>query len=107
MMPMRGAMKAVAYLRVSTDEQAAHGVSLAAQKGKVAAYAELYDLELVAVIEDGGASGKTLDRPGLKRALAVLHRGEAGALVVFKLDRLTRSVRDLGELLERHFGPKG
>ncbi len=92
---------------MSTDEQAAHGVSLAAQKGKVAAHAELYDLELVAVIEDGGASGKTLDRPGLKHALAMLQRGEARALIVFKLDRLTRSVRDLGELIERHFGPGG
>jgi hypothetical protein len=73
---------------------------------KVAAYAELYDLELVEVVVDAGASAKTLDRPGLVRALGMLRRGgEAEALLVVKLDRLTRSVRDLGELVERHFAP--
>ena len=49
-------------------------MSLAAQRAKVVAYAALYDLELVAVIEDAGASAKTLNRPGLQRALATLNR---------------------------------
>jgi site-specific DNA recombinase len=97
--------RTVAYLRVSTDKQADRGVSLDAQRAKVAAYAELYDLELVDVVVDAGASAKTLDRPGLERALTMLRRGEAEALLVVKLDRLTRSVRDLGELVERHFAP--
>src|SRR5580698_4050355 len=98
--------RTVAYLRVSTDKQADRGVSLDAQRAKVAAYAELYDLELVDVIVDAGASAKTLDRPGLARALGMLRKGgEADALLVVKLDRLTRSVRDLGELVERHFAP--
>jgi site-specific DNA recombinase len=96
-------MKAVAYLRVSTEDQAARGVSLEAQRAKIAAYAGLYDLELVAVVEDAGLSARTLDRPGLQRALTMLARGEAQALIVLKLDRLTRSVRDLGELLEGPF----
>ena len=60
-------MRAAAYLRVSTDEQANHGVSLAAQRAKVEAYAGLYGLELVAVVEDAGLSAKTLERPGLQR----------------------------------------
>jgi site-specific DNA recombinase len=96
-------MKAVAYLRVSTEDQAARGVSLEAQRAKIAAYAGLYDLDLVAVVEDAGVSARTMDRPGLQRALAMLARGEAQALIVLKLDRLTRSVRDLGELLEGPF----
>jgi DNA invertase Pin-like site-specific DNA recombinase len=98
--------RTVAYLRVSTDKQADRGVSLDAQRAKVAAYAELYDLELVEVVVDAGASAKTLDRPGLARALGMLRKGgEAEALLVVKLDRLTRSVRDLCELVERHFAP--
>ena len=95
--------KAVAYVRVSTEKQADAGQSLEAQQAKVTAYAGLYDLELVEVIVDAGASAKTLDRPGLTRALAMLKSGEADALVVVKLDRLTRSVRDLGELVDRYF----
>jgi DNA invertase Pin-like site-specific DNA recombinase len=97
--------RTVAYLRVSTDKQADRGVSLDSQRAKVAAYAELYDLDLVDVIVDAGASAKTLDRPGLNRALGMLKGGKADALLVVKLDRLTRSVRDLGELVERHFAP--
>ena len=95
--------RAVAYVRVSTEKQADAGQSLEAQQAKVTAYAGLYDLELVEVIVDAGASAKTLDRPGLTRALAMLKSGQADALVVVKLDRLTRSVRDLGELVDRYF----
>jgi DNA invertase Pin-like site-specific DNA recombinase len=61
--------KTIAYLRVSTDKQADPGVSLDAQRAKVKAYAELYDLEFAEVIVDAGESAKSLDRPGLKRAL--------------------------------------
>lgn len=96
--------RAVAYLRVSTAQQADHGVSLAAQRAKVEAYASLYDLDLVAVIEDAGASAKTLARDGLQQALGMLASGEADALLVVKLDRLTRSVRDLDTLISKHFG---
>jgi len=95
--------RTVAYLRVSTDKQAEHGVSLEAQRAKVEAYAQLYDLDLIAVIEDAGQSAKSLERPGLARALTMLRDGEADAILVVKLDRLTRSVRDLGELLETYF----
>ena len=100
-------MRAAACLRVSTDEQASHGVSLEAQRAMIAAYAGLYGLELVAVVEDAGVSAKTLDRPGLQQVLAMLRRGDVQAVVEAKLDRLTRSVRDLGQLLDDHFGPKG
>lgn len=97
------ATRTVAYVRVSTDKQADHGVSLDAQQAKIRAYAGLYGLELVDVIVDAGVSAKTLERPGLQRALGMLRDGAADALLVVKLDRLTRSVRDLGELVEGYF----
>ena len=100
---MTNRTRAVAYVRVSTDKQADAGVSLEAQEAKVRAYAALYDLDLVDVVVDAGASAKTLDRPGLTRVLAMLKRGDVDALVVMKLDRLTRSVVDLGTLVERYF----
>ena len=97
--------RTIAYIRVSTDKQADKGVSLDAQLAKVAAFAALYDLELVETVIDAGESAKTLARPGLQRALATIKAGKADALLVVKLDRLTRSVRDLGELVERYFSP--
>lgn len=97
------ATRTIAYLRVSTDKQADRGISLDAQRTKAESYAQLYDLDLVEVIVDAGESAKTLDRPGLQRALAMLREGKAEALLVAKLDRLTRSVVHLGELLEEYF----
>jgi DNA invertase Pin-like site-specific DNA recombinase len=94
--------RAIGYIRVSTDKQADQGVSLEAQRAKIEAYAMLYDLEMVDyVIETGSA--KNTDREGLQNALQALIRGEAEALVVVKLDRLTRSVGDLGRLVEAYF----
>lgn len=101
-----GRTKVVGYVRVSTDKQADHGISLDAQKTKIRQYAELYDLDLVAIIEDAGLSAKSLDRAGLQTALGMLTSGKAEALLVVKLDRLTRSVRDLGELVEKYFATK-
>lgn len=98
-----GSTKAVGYLRVSSDKQADHGVSLDAQRTKLTAYAALYDIELVTIIVDAGVSAKTLQRPGLQQALGMLRHGEADALLVAKLDRLTRSVKDLGTLLDEYF----
>lgn len=97
------ATRVVAYLRVSTEQQADRGVSLEAQRSKAKAYADLYDLEIVEIVEDAGFSAKTLDRPGLVRVMAMLEVGEADGVLVVKLDRLTRSVRDLGALLDRYF----
>jgi site-specific DNA recombinase len=95
--------KAIGYVRVSTEQQAAEGVSLEAQRRKIEAYCELYGFELIAVEVDAGASASTLKREGLERALTALEAGTAEALVVVKLDRLTRSVRDLDALLTRYF----
>jgi site-specific DNA recombinase len=95
--------RTVAYLRVSTDKQADRGVSLEAQRAKVESYAALYDLTLVAIEVDAGESAKSLARPALERTLSMLKAGKADALLVVKLDRLTRSVRDLCDLVDRYF----
>jgi hypothetical protein len=62
--------KTVAYLRVSTNKQADKGISLDAQRAKALAYAGLYDLDLVEIIVDPGASAKTLDRQTSERDAA-------------------------------------
>lgn len=100
-------MRVVGYIRVSTEEQASEGVSLDAQRAKLEAYARLYELDLVAVEVDAGASAKTLERPGLRRALARLEGGDVEGLLIAKLDRLSRSVADWNALIEAHFGPGG
>jgi site-specific DNA recombinase len=99
-------MRVVGYVRVSTEDQARDGVSLDAQREKVRLFAELHGLDLAGVVADPGGSAKTLDRPGMKRVLAMLDAGDVAGLVVFKLDRLTRNLGDWSFLIERHFGEK-
>lgn len=96
-------MRVVAYVRCSTDEQDRSGLGLEAQEGKIKAYCSLYDLQLVSIEKDA-MSGKSLKgRTGLQKSLDMLKEGTAEGLIVAKLDRLTRSVRDLGELIEVYF----
>lgn len=96
-------MRVIGYVRVSTEEQANQGVSLAAQESKLRQYCELFGHDLVEVVIDAGQSAKSLNRPGLQQALTALKSGQAEGLLVFKLDRLTRSVRDLCDLMELYF----
>lgn len=93
-------MRLIGYVRVSTGGQADSGLGIEAQRKKLAAYCELHDHVLVDVMEDAGASAKTVDRPGLQAALKRLGAGEAQGLLVAKLDRLTRSVGDLCALVD-------
>jgi DNA invertase Pin-like site-specific DNA recombinase len=99
--------KVIGYVRVSSDEQAKHGFSLEAQQAKLRAYADLYDLDLIDIEVDAGASAKDMDRPGVQRALNRLDGGEATCLLIVKLDRLTRSVVDMGHLLTGYFNEGG
>jgi DNA invertase Pin-like site-specific DNA recombinase len=96
----------VGYARVSTEQQADGGVSLDAQREKLRAYAIAMDLRLLDIFEDAGLSAKSLQRPGLQCALARLDQGDASGLLITKLDRLTRSVRDLGDVVERYFASR-
>jgi len=85
-------MKAIGYIRVSTQGQAEDGVSLDAQEAKVRAWAELNGAEVV-IFRDEGISGKRADnRPGLVAALDAVGKGDA--LVCYSLSRLSRSTKD-------------
>ncbi len=99
MSPENGTRVAL-YARVSTTGQADDGHSLAAQLEDMRAYAKLYRLEVVTEITDAGQSGKTLDRPGVHELQRLIAEGQISGIVIWKLDRLTRNVRDLGNLLE-------
>jgi site-specific DNA recombinase len=103
---MSNRTKVVGYARVSTETQAEAGVSLESQIAKLNAYAVAMDLEIVEVVVDSGVSAKTMNRPGLARIVAMLDAGDVDGVLVTKLDRLTRSVRDLGELVDRYFAER-
>lgn len=91
----------IGYVRVSTTEQADSGAGLAAQRAAIEAECARKGWVLSAVFTDAGVSAKTLDRPALADALALLAAGGAAALVVAKVDRLSRSVLDFSTLLAR------
>jgi DNA invertase Pin-like site-specific DNA recombinase len=86
---------------VSTDEQANSGAGLEAQRRAIVAECERRGWHLVEVIEDAGFSAKDLKRPGVQEALSVLKSGDASALVVGKLDRLSRSMLDFTGLMAK------
>lgn len=88
------ATKAVAYVRVSTEEQAATGFGLEAQDRAVRAFAESQGYELVAVITDPGVSGATrpAERPGYAQILELAEAGSFSVLLVYKFDRLARQI---------------
>lgn len=102
--PSPAKIRVIGYVRVSTEEQAREGVSTSIQPEKIRAYAALHDLQLSEIVTDDGFSGKSLDRPGLRKVLDKLDRFEADGVIVAKLDRLTRSVADLGKLIADYFG---
>jgi DNA invertase Pin-like site-specific DNA recombinase len=97
-------MKATGYVRVSTLDQANEGVSLEAQKAKIAAWCLANDVKLGDVFVDAGLSGKRADnRPALQEALGAVCR-EKGVLIVPSLSRLARSTKDtiiIGERLAK------
>ncbi|TXH22821.1 MAG: recombinase family protein, partial [Elusimicrobia bacterium] len=94
---------AIGYVRVSTQEQASDGVSLDAQRVRLTAYCRLHSIKLIDIKADEGISGSTLGRPGLQAALQMLRRGRANTLIVAKLDRLSRSLRDVCSLVDEMF----
>ncbi len=96
--------KTVAYIRVSTEDQATDGVSLAAQRAKIEAWCVVNDSELLEVHSDAGISGGRADnRPGLQAAIETACKQKA-VLVVYSLSRLARSTKDtilIGEKLDK------
>ncbi|MCA9311922.1 MAG: recombinase family protein [Phycisphaerales bacterium] len=89
------------YLRVSTAEQAAEGISIAAQREAVRRYCKAQRLQLTDVFDDAGISGrKASNRPDLERALEAVSKSR-GVLVVYSLSRLARSLRDTIRIADR------
>lgn len=95
----------VVYTRVSTDDQAREGVSLIAQREACVMLCKLRGLHDPEPIEDAGYSAKSLSRPGIAHILSEVEAGRVQTLVVWRLDRLTRNLRDLLDLVaafDRH-----
>jgi len=89
------------YVRVSTEEQKRDGFSIRAQIEKLTQYAGIKDWVIVDIYDDKGISGKNVDeRPDLKRMIEDIKNDKIDIVLVFKLDRLTRSIRDLMELTD-------
>src|SRR5438034_974867 len=94
-------MRAIGYARVSAAERADSGASLSAQREAIQTEVHRRRWELVEVFTDA-ASGKSLNgRHGLQKALQALDRGRGDVLVVAKLDRLSRSLKDFAEMMEK------
>jgi DNA invertase Pin-like site-specific DNA recombinase len=90
-----------ATLRVSTSEQASSGAGLAVQREAVHKAVGDRGWHMVGIHEDAGHSARDLRRPGVQAALAIVDAGGADAVVLAKLDRLSRSLLDFASLIER------
>ncbi len=93
-------MRAGLQIRVSTLEQAIDGYSLAAQEKKLKEYAQFKGYEIVGIYRDDGYSGASLNRPGLRRMMSDIEADKLDIVLIYKQDRLTRSVKDLLNLLD-------
>ena len=90
------------YIRVSTEEQKLHGISLDAQREKLNEYAEKHDLKIVEWYEDEGISGRKLikNRPALQRMIKDAQAGKFDRIIFIKLDRFFRSVAEYHECMK-------
>ncbi len=99
-------MKTLGYIRVSTEEQAKHGISLDMQRSKIVAYADLEDMDLVEIVADQGISGCNIKgRPGIQQVLEMVKSRQVKAVIVYKLDRLARNTIEalqVAKLMDRN-----
>lgn len=96
-------MRAVGYVRVSTEEQVRQGISLDAQRERIRLYANLYDVDIVEVYGDEGSTGYKLGRRGLQASLGAIEDGDAEAIIISQIDRLSRNLEDFLYLLSKYF----
>ncbi len=93
---------AAIYIRVSTEEQARHGVSLGAQEEALQNYAKALGFEVCRIYKDEGKSGKDLKgRPEITQLLEDAEAKKFQAIFIYKLDRFSRSLRDLINTIEK------
>lgn len=95
--------RVAAYIRVSTQEQKLHGLSLDAQRMKLIAYAKAHNLKIVGWYVDDGVSGRKLirKRPELQRMIEDAENGDFERIIFIKLDRFFRSVAEYHECMKR------
>jgi len=93
-------MKACIYTRVSTEKQDMDGYSLDEQERLCKATIESREMEYCGTFSDPGISGKTMERPGLQKMIAAIEQGDVEAVVILKLDRLSRSQKDTLTIIE-------
>ena len=87
------------YIRVSTEDQAREGFSLVEQEEKLRQLCDFKEYKIFKVYQDAGISAKDMEhRPGFQEMMDDMRKGKINYIVAYKLDRVTRSVRDL-ELL--------
>ena len=97
--------KVVLYPRVSTKGQAEDGYSLSFQVEKMLAYCKAMDYAVVGIYSDDGYTGSNLERPGIQRIIEEAPTGKFDAVIVYKLDRLSRSQKHTMYMLEDVFIP--
>lgn len=95
------------YVRVSTEAQFEEGYSIDAQIERLKKYCESKNYGNIEVFEDGGWSGSNIDRPALQRLIEAIKMRQVARVLVFKLDRLSRSQKDTLFLIEEIFLPYG
>jgi DNA invertase Pin-like site-specific DNA recombinase len=99
---MESPVRAIGYVRVSTDEQQTSGAGISAQRAAIRTECDRRSWSLLRIVgEDAGANSATLERAGLRRALDILDRGDAEVLLIAKLDRLSRSVAQGAQVMDR------
>ena len=96
-------MKVALYVRVSTLEQAEEGYSISEQKDKLKKYCEIKDWKITRIYSDPGFSGSNLNRPSMQQLIKDAGTGLYDAVLVYKLDRLSRSQKDTLHLIEDIF----
>ena len=98
-----GRVRVAIYIRVSTLEQAQEGYSIGVQTEKLQAYCVARGWDVVSVYTDPGFSGSNMNRPALNRMLTDIKAGHVDMVLVYKLDRLSRSQRDTLIMIEDMF----
>lgn len=93
-------MRVALYIRVSTDEQAKEGFSIPAQKERLIQYVQSQNWDIFDFYIEEGVSAKDTNRPELQRLLYDISKRKIDIVLVYRLDRLTRSVLDLYQLLQ-------
>ena len=96
-------MKIAIYIRVSTEDQAKEGYSLEVQREYLESFAKREGLEVFKIYQDDGISGYTTERPALKKLLKDAKDKKFDLVLVYKIDRFSRNLKDMLNLVDELF----